>query len=73
VMDFPGPKPLDELIEDFLKGVKAPAGVSGELTALARTVVGERNWAQVRGAMDGLMQLRDQPVILMSPKVLMFK
>lgn len=72
VMDFPGPKPLDEVIDDFLKGIKAPRSASADLANTARAVFGERNWPQIRGALEGLMGLRERPVMLMTPKVLMF-
>ena len=38
--------------------------------AIVREIVGERNWPQVRSAMNGLLQLRKEPVVLMNPSVL---
>jgi hypothetical protein len=38
--------------------------------SIIKEVVGERNWPQVRSAMNGLLQLRKEPVVLMNPSVL---
>ncbi len=84
IMDLPGPKPLNEVIQDAMKGlVRAPsvrspgsgvkAILDGDLGGLARTVVGDRAWPQVRESIEGLLQLREHPVLLMSPKVLIFR
>lgn len=84
VMDLPGPRPLNEVIQDAVRGmvrtpvvksssVSAAALLHGELAGLARTVIGERAWPQVRESIQGLLQLRDHPVLLMSPKVLIFR
>lgn len=84
IMDLPGPKPLNEVIEDAMRGmVRAPsvksssasatAILNGELAGLARAVVGDHAWPRVRESIEGLLQLRDHPVLLMSPKVLIFR
>jgi len=82
IMDLPGPKPLNEVIQDAVRGMvrassmkssSATALLDGELAGLARTVVGDHAWPQVRESIEGLLQLRDHPVLLMSPKVLIFR
>jgi len=79
VMDYPGPKPLGEVIEDALKGfvaapsVRAGGGSGMELVSLVREIVGQRAWKQIEPSMTGLMQMRDEPVLLISPKVLIVK
>ena len=76
VMDYPAPRSLPEILEDAFKGlgVKAPsAGVAGPRTELAsalRVIVGERAWPGVQRALEGLMLLREQPVVLVMPRVL---
>jgi protease-4 len=86
VMDWPAPRPFEEVIEEMLSGFTASApGVSnnnnaGPLdAALARAVlslpahlIGPRAWAQVRTALDGALQLRSERVLLMNPRVLIF-
>ncbi len=78
VMDYPGPKGLDELLSNTLGGfVRAPgaargAGVS-ELGAMARAVIGDRAWRQLGGPMDAFVQLRDEPVLLVMPRALVFR
>ncbi len=74
VMDLPGPKPLDEVIRDAMKGF-ATAPVRGSeamqpIAAIARQIVGPRAWPAVRDGMNAMMLLREQPVILMSPSVI---
>jgi protease-4 len=74
VMDLPGPKPLDEVIRDAMKGFTT-APVRGSeamqpIAAMARQIVGPRAWPAVRDGMNAMMLLREQPVILMSPSVI---
>ena len=80
VMDFPGPKSLDDLIKQVMgsvPGASAPgvsSGIlSGEIASMGRKVFGEAAWDQISTNMNGLMELRKEPVILMSPSVLVFK
>lgn len=83
IMDLPGPKPINEVLQDVFKGmVRAPSASSssaassllhGELAGMARALVGDRAWPQLCESMEGLLQLRDHPVLLMSPKVLIFR
>lgn len=83
VMDYPGPKALGEILEDMFSSVAAPglgghapagAGLaSSDIARLARDVVGPAAWPQVERGLVGLLQMRDEPVLLMSPSVLIFK
>ncbi|MCC6425495.1 MAG: signal peptide peptidase SppA [Phycisphaerales bacterium] len=78
VMDYPGPKGIDELLDDTLGGFMAAPGVrhnaaAADLAGLARTIVGERVWRQIRGQLEGLMQMRDEPVLLIGPRALVFR
>jgi len=79
VVHYPSPKGLDEILEDSFGtmaspdvNARGPADMIGirAAEAIVREIVGERNWPQVRGAMNGLLQLRKEPVILMNPSVL---
>lgn len=79
VMDFPAPRSLPEILEEAFKGfgVRAP-GVAGgvvksELAGVLKEVVGPKAWPSVRSAMQGLMLLRDQPVVLVMPQAIVVK
>ncbi len=79
VMDYPGPKSLEEVLQEAFGGFAAAKtgaagpGVLADLAAGARVILGEETWAQLQPAMAGLMQMRKEPVILMSPRVLIFR
>lgn len=87
VMNFPGPKSIPDILQDTF-GVDAPhlnfgssapspnwraAGGLHELAAIAREVVGPRAWPQVEQAIDGALQLRKEPVLLVAPSVLILR
>jgi protease-4 len=78
VMDYPGPLSLEEFFRESFGSARSPrldtrASAEAELFGTLRAVVGERAWPQVRRSLQGALLLRDQPVILMSPSVLIFK
>jgi protease-4 len=86
VQDYPLPKSLGEVIEDALKGfgVMAPnmntgrasqgdAAARVQLLAGIRELVGPRAWSQLEPSLRAMMQLRDEPVLLTSPRVLIVK
>lgn len=78
VMDYPAPPTLQELLEDafgrFGIGASAPHAVGLDVLAgAAREVVGPSAWPALRDAASALMQLRKEPVILVSPRVLIFR
>ncbi|MCG3123383.1 MAG: hypothetical protein GIKADHBN_01799 [Phycisphaerales bacterium] len=76
VQDYPAPKPLNELVSDMLGGfIQAPRtgrAVSPVIEA-ARAMIGERAWSQLEAPMEAFMQMRDEPVLLVSPKALIFR
>lgn len=81
VMDYPAPKSLPEMIEDLMGAFGASAsgprveqpsilaGIAGDL----RRVLGESAARSVSVSVEALLQMRREPVILMSPSVLIFK
>lgn len=82
VMDFPGARSLEEVLSDAFKGfasapsVKSAAGQAAGLApvaAMGREVFGPAAWPAIEDAMNGLAELRNEPVILMSPKVIYFR
>lgn len=77
LMHYPGPKSFDELIEEMFGGfVKAPSGAAaagaGAPAALAgvREVLGEDLWSAALEAATQLRQLRDEPTLLIMPRVI---
>lgn len=82
VMDFPGARSLEDVIGDALKGfaaapnIGALAGQNASLApvaAMGREVFGPAAWPAIEEAMNGIAELRKEPVIMMSPKVIYFK
>jgi protease-4 len=84
VQDYPLPKSLGEVLEDAAKGFgvtaprisgQAPLNADAPLQILAgiRELVGPRVWSQLEPSIRAMFQLRDQPVVLMSPRVLIVK
>jgi len=80
VIDLPGPKPLEEVIQEAIKGFASAPGVGSKSPAtmraaseLAEQLLGRRAAAELRRAAAGLMLMEREPVLVMSPRVLMFK
>ncbi len=73
LMDYPAPKSLGETLED-LAGSFGMAGASSPLldagAAAGRMLLGDRTWNGVGEAMRGVLELRREPVLLMSPRAL---
>lgn len=79
VMEFPGPKSFDEMIEDMLGGFVTAPGVMtgrGEIAstmAALREILGPQRFAMVRDAINANLLMRDEPVLLTMPRVIMFR
>lgn len=84
VMDYPGPKGLEEFLEETFKAFAQAPGVSlakaarpsalaTEFAAIIRQFAGPAAFEQVRNAAAGLMLLAKEPVILMSPTAIIVK
>ena len=78
VMHYPGPGTIDEFLQSIL-GFATQTSVDSRVDALRlalgslRLLVGERSWPSVSAALQGGMQMRKEPVLLMMPRVLLFK
>ncbi|RMH14732.1 MAG: signal peptide peptidase SppA [Planctomycetota bacterium] len=78
VMDFPGPKSFAEMIEEMFGGVvSSPSLAMGQaqLSAAAaalREILGPQRFEVVRDAMNASIQLREEPVLLTMPRVILF-
>lgn len=82
VVHYPAPRSLPHVIEDFLGGVSASSPLAGrvarsatqaELAEIARQIVGPHAWPQISRQLDAMMQLREEPVLLMSPKAIIIR
>lgn len=84
VLDYPAPKTLDEIMQGFLGLGLAQAGgasngsasLPGALAAKVAGLVGllgPQAWAQARDALGAMMLLRKEPVLLVAPRILLFR
>lgn len=77
VMDYPGPKSFEEIIEDMFGGMGASARASrgplADMAAAGELVLGPAKWKQTRQSLEALMQLRDGRVMLVMPRVVVFE
>ncbi len=83
VLDFPAPKGLDEVLEDLLGGFGMSAAARTGRQPLAASLeaglhsleqlAGPESAASLRASARALWQLRSEPVLLLSPRVLTFR
>ncbi len=80
VVHYPGPKGIQEMIEESLggfvqaPGVRSEAGLAaGGAIGLLREAVGPKAWPAVRDSIGAMMLLRDEPVVLTMPRALIFR
>ena len=78
VMHYPGPRSLEEFLEQIsgMLGVRARVAAGAELSPLAgalRELLGEEAWSAARASMAALLQLREEPVLLTMPRALIFR
>lgn len=74
VMDYPTPKSIEEYMQDMFGGMaKSPVDGKAAIEGMAKTVLGDKAWPQVQQALEGAALLQKQPVILMTPSVLIEK
>jgi len=84
VMNYPGPKSITEMLEGVFSGfgVTAPGVGANKVaasnalagfTAAAEELLGPTSWATLRDSMNAMLQLRDENVLLLSPRVLLFR
>ncbi len=82
VMHYPGPKSLDDAIDDMLGGFVQAPGLSAhgrpsimmqELANAARQLLGDHTWSAISGQIEALGQLRHEPVVLTMPRALIIK
>lgn len=80
VKDYPAPRSFEEVIKESLGGMVAAPNISGhsplsrgQMFNLVREIIGDKAFAQIEPQMQGLMQMREGKILLMSPSALVFK
>jgi len=74
VMSYPGPKSLDEVLEEVLGGfVRSPVGGALAGARAAEELLGSDAWRQVSNSGRALLQFRREPVQVVMPRVLILK
>ena len=80
VLEYPGPASLLDVIGGALGAAAPPAVRAGRddpalrpIVAAGRALVGDRHWPAVRDQLGALMQLRDRPVLLVSPRAVIVR
>ena len=68
VLDYPAPESLENFVSSLIK-TEAPSA-SSSLAATLREIVGENHWPEVRDTLNGLLLMRNERVLLISPNVL---
>ena len=74
VVEYPGPMSLEDLLKNAFPMVGA--GAKAELPATlaaARELLGAAAFDQVMSSLRGLLELRNEPVVLVSPRVVIFR
>lgn len=82
VMRYPGPKSIEDLLNEMFGGflasaphASAPEGglLVGAALDTLRQLVGDRSWSTLMDSLNAMWQMRREPVLLTSPRVLLFK
>ncbi len=80
VIEYPGPRSLQDMLGQMLgmAGVRAgggaaPGGSLADVMAGVEAALGPRAWPQVRDAIEGLLMLRREAVLLMSPRAIVVR
>ena len=77
VMDFPPPRALGAVIEDAMKSFilspsiasPVPSTISGPI----RAILGDKSYTQIESSIRALLDMRDGKLMLVSPRVIMWK
>lgn len=73
VMHYPAPKSLQEILEEAFSGFGASApATASPLARAGRELLGDRAWSQLSGQLRAFMELRNEPVLLVSPRAIIF-
>lgn len=71
VLHYPGPQSF----ETFIENLTGSFGMAAEtpLARAAREILGEEAWRAARDALGAMMELRREPVLLTTPRALIFR
>jgi len=72
VVDYPAPRSFEEILEEAF-GAGLRAGGAGVIAGPIREVLGERAWSSLASTLQGLLLVRDEPVLLVSPRALVIR
>lgn len=73
VMSYPGPRSLDEVLEEMFGGMVAAPGLRAPAAQAAAELLGPEAWRQVSNAGRALLQFRREPVQAVMPRVLIVR
>lgn len=79
VLDYPGPKSFEELLQEMFggfmlaSGPRPTGGLLADLPALVEQALGAGAWAQISEQLEALSLLRSEPVLLVSPRALIIR
>lgn len=83
VMSYPGPVGLEDFFKNAFGGfMKAEGGAGGAIGSqvaggvvevMGRSLFGDRAWPGVRDSLNALVLMRDQPVLLVSPRAVIVR
>lgn len=80
IMHYPAPPSFEEFLEQTFGQFMGAPGMAADIPqpfaqaiGAIRMLVGERGWPQARSAMEAATQLQREPVLLLNPRVLIFK
>jgi protease IV len=71
VLSYPAPQSLEDFIGSMMN-VASPSPAA-QLGQIMQEIVGEANWPQVRSSLEAFLQMRDEPILLVSPRALIIK
>ncbi|MFK7759360.1 MAG: S49 family peptidase [Phycisphaerales bacterium] len=76
VVHFPAPPSFESALQNMLGGfLEAPGAAIGQsqIEATLRVLLGEKRYLSVVDTLNGMMLMRDEPVLLMNPRALIIK
>ena len=76
VAHYPSPPSFEKMIEEMLGGfLQSPGMVIGQsqIEMTLRTLLGEKRYLSVVDQLNGMMLMRDEPVLLVTPRALLIR
>jgi protease IV len=85
IQHYPAPRPFEEVLKESLGGIVQAPGVqvrqrpgaigpaTGQLLSVVREIMGDNAYRQIDAELRGFLQLRDERVLLVSPRALIFR